>query len=145
LERSSSMVLRCCLLTNHRRHSRFLASSKTVMTPDSDRLKEVFAEALKIKSAAERGQYLDEACKNEPDLRQQVDSLLAAHEQPGGFLAQTMKLPMVEFESERMGSVIGRYKLLENIGEGGFGVVYMAEQVEPVQRKVALKIIKAGM
>src|SRR5215471_14892334 len=110
-----------------------------------DRLKELFAQALQRKTAAEREPYLAEACEGQPKLRSQIESLLRAHEQAGDFLAQTMTLPMVEFESERMGSVIGHYKLLEKIGEGGFGVVYMAEQQEPVQRKVALKIIKAGM
>ena len=60
-------------------------------------------------------------------------------------LLQTAVLPESDFQVERTGTMIGRYKLLEKIGEGGFGVVFMAEQVEPVQRKVALKIIKAGM
>src|SRR5215468_144773 len=111
----------------------------------TDRLKEIFVQALRRQIGEERGRYLAEACKGEPALFQQIESLLAAHEQAGDFLAQTIQLPMVEFESEPTGSVIGRYKLLEKIGEGGFGVVYMAEQQEPVQRKVALKIIKAGM
>ena len=62
-----------------------------------------------------------------------------------GFGEQTIPMPTPEFGVEHVGAMIGRYKLLEKIGEGGFGVVYMAEQVEPVQRKVALKIIKAGM
>jgi serine/threonine protein kinase/tetratricopeptide (TPR) repeat protein len=112
---------------------------------DTERLKEIFAQALRRKTAAERDSYLAEACQGDIELRHQVETLLQAHEKAGDFLAQTMKLPMVEFESERLGSMIGRYKLLEKIGEGGFGVVYMAEQQEPVQRKVALKIIKAGM
>ena len=60
-------------------------------------------------------------------------------------LLPTAVLPKSDFQIERTGTMIGRYKLLEKIGEGGFGVVFMAEQVEPVQRKVALKIIKAGM
>src|SRR5437867_11781697 len=60
-------------------------------------------------------------------------------------LVPTAVLPQSDFQIERTGTMIGRYKLLEKIGEGGFGVVFMAEQVEPVQRKVALKIIKAGM
>ena len=60
-------------------------------------------------------------------------------------LLHTAVLPKSDFQIERIGTMIGRYKLLEKIGEGGFGVVFMAEQVEPVQRKVALKIIKAGM
>jgi hypothetical protein len=70
----------------------------------------------------------------------------ATYEQAGDFLGQTIKLPPSDFVIEPTGTMIGRYKLLAKIGEGGFGVVYMAEQQkEPVQRKVALKIIKAGM
>src|SRR5215471_14232359 len=110
-----------------------------------ERLKELFAEVLQRKTVAEREEYLAEACQGEAELRQQIDSLLLAHEQAGDFLDQTIQLPSADFEPEPIGSVIGRYKLLEKIGEGGFGVVYMAEQQEPVQRKVALKIIKAGM
>src|SRR5512141_1537325 len=60
-------------------------------------------------------------------------------------LLHTAVRPGSDFPAERAGTMIGRYKLLEKIGEGGFGVVFMAEQIEPVQRKVALKIIKAGM
>ena len=80
-------------------------------------------------------------------LRQEVESLLSAYAQAqaGDFLGQTRPLPASDFLIERTGTMIGRYKLLEKIGEGGFGVVYMAEQIEPVQRKVALKIIKPGM
>src|SRR5580765_6185137 len=63
----------------------------------------------------------------------------------GLMLVPTLELPKSDFVIEPTGTMIGRYKLLEKIGEGGFGVVFMAEQVEPVQRKVALKIIKAGM
>jgi len=59
-------------------------------------------------------------------------------------LLPTVELPKPDFKIERTGTMIGRYKLLEKIGEGGFGVVFMAAQVEPVQRKVALKIIKPG-
>src|SRR6266571_4828372 len=114
------------------------------MKPE-DRLKELFVQALERKSPAERENFLAEACKEQPGLRSQVESLLQAHEQAGDFLGQTIKLPPAEFESEPLGTMIGRYKLLEKIGEGGFGVVYMAEQQEPVQRKVALKIIKPGM
>src|SRR6266567_3195349 len=110
-----------------------------------DRLKEIFSQALERKSPGERENFLAEACKDEPEMRSQVESLLRAHEQAGDFLGQTIKLPPADFELEPPGTMIGRFKLLEKIGEGGFGVVYMAEQQEPVQRKVALKIIKAGM
>jgi serine/threonine protein kinase/parvulin-like peptidyl-prolyl isomerase/Tfp pilus assembly protein PilF len=110
-----------------------------------ERIKEIFAQALEKKSPAEREAYLDEGCKGEPELRRQVESLLRAHEQAGEFLDKTIELPKPDVSLERTGMMIGRYKLLQKIGEGGFGVVYMAEQIEPVQRKVALKIIKAGM
>src|SRR5215467_6918125 len=110
-----------------------------------ERLKELFVQALEYKSAAEREKFLAEASKDQPELRSQVESLLRAHQQAGDFLGQTIQLPQAEFEPEPIGSTIGRYKLLEKIGEGGFGVVYMAEQQEGVQRMVALKIIKAGM
>jgi len=96
----------------------------------------------------DRAALLDSECGSDAELRQRVESLLQAHDDPGSFLDQatgepgpTIDLPL----SERPGTVIGRYKLLEEIGEGGMGVVYMAEQREPVRRKVALKIIKPGM
>ncbi len=114
------------------------------MNVDAERIKELFARALGKKSPAEREGYLAEACQGEPELLQQLNSLLRANEQAGDFLAQTVKIPPSEFVDEP-GTLIGRFKLLEKIGEGGFGLVYMAEQQEPVQRKVALKIIKAGM
>ena len=104
----------------------------------------IFGEALRLSVAAERAAYLDQACAGDLALRQEVESLLSAHAQAGDFLDQTRSLPAPDFLIERTGTMIGRYKLLEKIGEGGFGVVYMAEQEEPVQRKVALKIIKAG-
>src|SRR5216684_2075951 len=109
------------------------------------RLKELFSQALERKSPAELENFLAEACKDQPGLKEQVDSLLRAHEQAGDFLGQTMQLPPTVFDPEPTGTLIGRYKLLEKIGEGGFGVVYVAEQREPVKRKVALKIIKLGM
>src|SRR6266852_6085336 len=110
-----------------------------------ERIKEIFSQALEKQPPAEREKFLAEACKGQPELRAQVESLLRAHEQAGDFLGQTIPLPSSDFEMQPPGTMIGRYKLLEKIGEGGFGVVYMAEQQEPVQRKVALKIIKPGM
>src|SRR6266853_3490333 len=110
-----------------------------------ERLKELFAQALERKTPEEREEFLAEACQDQPEMRSQVESLLRAHEQAGDFLSQTIKLPPADFELEPPGTMIGRYKLLEKIGEGGFGAVYMAEQQEPVQRKAALKIIEPGM
>jgi eukaryotic-like serine/threonine-protein kinase len=110
----------------------------------SERVKELFVEALQIGSMAEREAFLNTACHGAPGLRQQVDSLLAAHEQAGGFLRLPSALG-IDPSLERAGMHIGKYKLLEQIGQGGFGTVWMAEQEEPVRRRVALKIIKAGM
>jgi eukaryotic-like serine/threonine-protein kinase len=107
--------------------------------------KDIFAEALRLANPAERQAYLDQACAGDQALRQEVESLLSAHDRAGDFLNHTNPLPASDSLMEPTGTMIGRYKLLQKIGEGGFGVVYMAEQVEPVQRKVALKIIKAGM
>ena len=110
-----------------------------------ERIKEIFAQALERKSPAEREKYLAEACQGDQEWRREIESLLRAGEQAGDFLGQTMRIPGADMVTERTGTMIGRYKLLQKIGEGGFGAVYMAEQTEPVQRKVALKIIKAGM
>src|SRR5262245_46443835 len=102
--------------------------------------------------AGQRAAYLEEACAGDAALRRQVEALLKAHEQAEDFLASPPTGPAskrAELENspltEQPGDQIGRYKLLEKLGEGGFGVVYMAEQKEPVKRRVALKIIKVGM
>jgi eukaryotic-like serine/threonine-protein kinase len=110
-----------------------------------EHIKEIFSKALEKKVGPERDEFLAEACRGDSELRRQLEALLLAHEQAGAFLGKTISLPAQDFAIERTGTTIGRYKLLQRIGEGGFGVVYMAEQIEPVQRKVALKIIKAGM
>jgi serine/threonine protein kinase len=110
-----------------------------------ERVKDIFGQALQIESAPERESFLETACKDDLELRQQLETLLTAHVQAEDFLGESIKLPPLDTAIEPAGMMIGRYKLLEKIGEGGFGVVYMAEQQQPVQRKVALKIIKAGM
>ena len=110
-----------------------------------ERIQEIFSQALGKKAGTERVSFLDKTCQGDAELRHQVESLLLAHEGVGEFLGRTMLLPASDFLIEHAGTRIGRYKLLEQIGEGGFGVVWMAEQEEPVRRRVALKIIKAGM
>jgi len=113
-----------------------------------ERLEEVFHEALQ-RGAGERSAYLDTACGSDLELRTRVETLLRAHESAGDFLespvATTEAALLGAAASEQPGTRIGRYKLLQLIGEGGFGAVYMAEQEEPVHRKVAVKIIKLGM
>src|SRR5208283_3156712 len=112
--------------------------------------KEIFFEALDKHTPEERAAFLDGACGGDPARRARVEVLLADHFQQDAF----MKKPAVEGGrptirvspiQEAAGTVIGRYKLLQQIGEGGCGVVYMAEQQEPVRRRVALKVIKLGM
>src|SRR5262245_38247389 len=108
----------------------------------------IFYAALEIGAAAERSAYLDAACANQAALRQRVAALLRRHEEAARPLDRPgLELPPTygETVTERPGTVIGPYKLLEQIGEGGFGVVFLAEQTEPVRRKVALKVLKPGM
>src|SRR5262249_1655470 len=106
----------------------------------------IFLAALELPTPAERAAYLKGACGADPALLANVQELLAAHEKDDGFLDRpppnaTVDEPPV---TERPGSCIGPYKLLQQIGEGGMGVVFRAEQDRPVRRKVALKIIKPG-
>ncbi len=122
------------------------------MSEPSEREIEVFNAALEL-PAAERAIYLDNACAGDAALRQRVEDLLAAGDQAGCFLDSAAISPPgpggstrpPAVPSEKPGDRIGRYKLLQQIGEGGCGVVYMAEQEEPVRRRVALKVIKLGM
>src|ERR1041385_5237299 len=114
------------------------------MSANSDQIIDLFNEAAR-KSPEERRRYLDESCAAEPALREQVESLLRAHDAAAGFLDNPPLGSSPQILNEKPGDRIGRYKLLEKIGEGGCGVVYMAEQEEPVRRRVALKIIKLGV
>src|SRR3989440_289760 len=115
---------------------------------------EIFEAALQHATREKRATYLNEACGDDARLRERVEALLKAHDQAGEFLEQTPAgvsaktfvvttgmVPVTEGPGDR----IGRYKLRENLGEGGCGVVYVAEQEEPVRRRVALKVIKLGM
>jgi eukaryotic-like serine/threonine-protein kinase len=116
------------------------------MNASPNRAREIFVAAVKL-APEQWDAYLQEACGDDEALRDRVRNLLNAHKEAGSFLEPATGLAVTTDEpiSERPGTVIGPYKLLEQIGEGGFGVVYMAEQTEPVRRKVALKILKPGM
>src|SRR5262249_53770092 len=108
----------------------------------------IFLAVLEIADSAERSAYLDRACAGDPALRSQVAQLLKAHQDPGPFrerAAPALVATLDEPITERPGTVIGPYKLMEQIGEGGMGLVFVAEQQHPVRRKVALKVIKPGM
>jgi serine/threonine protein kinase len=126
----------------------------SVPTPEQ-REEAIFNAALE-RSPAERVAFLDGACHGDPKLRQRLEALLSAHDsqqalpEPGepqrpGQPVRTLKLNLEDVPDENVGQKIGRYKILEKIGEGGCGVVYVAEQIEPVRRRVALKVIKLGM
>ena len=104
---------------------------------------ELFAAALVLTNPAERAALLDRECTGNHALRAEVESLLAANEEANTFLNKSTVGPNVSLE--RPGDKIGHYKLRETIGEGGCGVVYVAEQEEPIRRRVALKVIKLGM
>jgi serine/threonine protein kinase len=118
------------------------------MTEESLPQESIFLQALAITSPAERLAFLERACSENQHLRAEVEALLRANAKSGDLLdlpdkpAATVDTSEV---TERPGTVIGPYKLLEQIGEGGFGVVFLAEQTEPVRRKVALKVLKPGM
>jgi len=110
---------------------------------------EVFNIALEL-PAGERAAYLDRECAGDAALRRRVEELLKANEVSCACLESSPAVPLASVRlspvpAEKPGDRIGRYKLLQQIGEGGCGVVYMAEQEEPVRRKVALKVIKLGM
>jgi serine/threonine protein kinase/tetratricopeptide (TPR) repeat protein len=121
-----------------------------VMSTESRTAKDIFVELVSNASPAEWDEQLKQACHGDDELQNRVRSLLRAHAEPGSFLEQ----PAVAVDatvlhepsiSEQAGTVIGPYKLLQQIGEGGMGVVFMAEQAEPIRRTVALKIVKPGM
>jgi serine/threonine protein kinase/tetratricopeptide (TPR) repeat protein len=117
----------------------------------------LFAAALERTAVADRRAFLDLACSGDPDLRRRVERLLAAHEKTLGILDQSAGTSVAPEDASwpppggvhpggRVGPpAVDRYELLEKIGEGGMGTVWLAEQTEPVRRKVAVKLIKPGM
>jgi serine/threonine protein kinase/tetratricopeptide (TPR) repeat protein len=119
------------------------------MNDSPNRDVEVFTEALQL-PRHQRAAYLDHACGSDGELRREVEALLEGHDQVGDFLEHSPQTTSPEARlgvsaGEKPGDRIGHYKLLQQIGEGGCGVVFMAEQEEPVRRRVALKVIKPGM
>lgn len=109
----------------------------------------IFAAALERTDPQEREAFLASACAGDPKLRQRIEALLGSHDGAGDFLkvpaADEYGITYVSDMAEGPDTVIGPYRLLQQIGEGGFGVVYLSEQTHPVRRRVALKIIKPGM
>lgn len=129
------------------------------MNPPPNREVALFSAALEL-PANQRASYLQKACADDPALHQRIEALLRLHDEaiqflespapgpreaPFGVEALSPSLRASSSPAETAGDRIGRYKLLQQIGEGGCGVVYMAEQEEPVRRRVALKVIKLGM
>ena len=111
---------------------------------------ELFWEAAQLKPGEPRDAFLDRACGGDQALRKRLDHLLQAQAKVGEFLERPFPGPdqlstVDPLPAEGPGTVIGPYKLLEQIGEGGMGLVFMAEQTQPVRRRVALKVLKPGM
>ncbi len=104
-------------------------------------VEELFHRARAVADPRERARLLEQACGGDSKLRARVERLLAADARAEGFLTNSARTA----DAEQVGELVGRFKLLERIGEGGFGEVWMAEQLEPVKRKVALKVLKLGM
>src|SRR5713101_5184460 len=109
--------------------------------------KAISLEALDCQGADDLMCFLEKACGSDAALRMRVRELMQAHRDAGAFLGRAEKPDTTRDQplAEAPGTVIGPYKLLEQIGEGGFGVVFLAEQTQPLRRKVALKVIKPGM
>src|SRR5262245_20593033 len=119
------------------------------MSSEQPKLETIFARAIEIAAPEERAAFLDQACAGDAELRSNAESLVRDHFRAGAFLQRPAAYLAGTIETsaaaEHPGTVIGPYKLVEQIGEGGMGTVWMAQQIEPVKRLVALKLIKAGM
>jgi tRNA A-37 threonylcarbamoyl transferase component Bud32 len=119
---------------------------------DPRRVKQVFGEALEIADADARRAFLDRRCGDDADLRRRLDALLAAHDAPASALekplavaAETATVAPPAHARDAGTVLAGRYKLLEPIGEGGMGQVWVADQLTPIRRRVAVKVVKPGM
>ncbi len=117
------------------------------MAADAQREDVLFQAAVQLTGPA-RASFLEAISRSEPALRQRLETPLAAHQQAGGVLGEdlqaspeTIRIESPEAADAAVGQIIGRYKVLQKIGEGGCGAVYMAEQETPVRRRVALKVI----
>jgi serine/threonine protein kinase len=119
------------------------------MAGPEPKLRELFSKALECQTPEKQAAFLDQACQRDVGLRARLVELLQAHREAGGFLEEPSEFRAATVEApparEQAGAVIGPYKLLEPIGEGGMGTVWTAQQQEPVKRLVAVKLIKAGM
>jgi serine/threonine protein kinase/Tfp pilus assembly protein PilF len=118
------------------------------MTHATANLRYLFCEALDRPTEREQAEFLDRACAGQPELRARVEALLRAHREGVSFLGEPSGAVRDNTDDpvrECSGTMIGPYKLLEQIGEGGMGLVFVAEQQQPVKRRVALKVIKPGM
>jgi serine/threonine protein kinase len=118
------------------------------MSEQSDQAKSIFLEAIEEHAPEQWPAFLEQACRGDVPLRAAVEKLLRAQAAIGSFHEAPRSAPPATVDgpiTERPGTIIGPYKLLEQIGEGGFGIVFMAEQQEPIRRKVALKVLKPGM
>ena len=114
----------------------------------SNNVKQVFLDAIEQCEPAQWPDYLDRVCGEDTDLRQRVDVLLKAHIADESLLDEPAVTPTPGTAGsliEQTGDTIGPYKLLQQVGEGGMGIVFMAEQTEPIRRRVALKVIKPGL
>lgn len=120
------------------------APSRNPEAVDWTAAKRVFAEALEL-SPERRGGLLDEQLAEDPETRRRVALLLEAHARTDGFLVEPMPRPPAGPAMPALPERIGPYRPVERLGEGGFGVVYRAEQVEPIERQVALKVLKPGV
>src|SRR6267154_4901514 len=127
-----------------------MSKSESPMPSPQEREAALFQAAVQL-AGAERAAFLNGACLGDNALRARLEALLAAHEQPDNLVPTqaeaarpTIKLDLADAPDEAVGQTLGRYKLLERVGEGGCGAVYVAEQTEPVRRRVVLKVIKLG-